>query len=147
MPETNQSDVNLDQYQSHLAPDLEINSLLDQRMKDWAENEDVARENLEWFQEHASSLVGNSAHSGDSIATSLFDLFAALLTPPVKAPVKYLEARRLVVSARLQDLVVACLYPSNRAPLLLQQAARAHHAAPQPLGQFAGYLPPRPSYF
>ena len=90
MPETNQPDVNLDQYQSHLAPDLEINSLLDQRMKDWAENEDVARENLEWFQEHASSLVGSSSHSGDSIATSLFDLFAALLTPPVKAPVKYL---------------------------------------------------------
>lgn len=73
---------------AHCAPDVAVESLMSQRMKDWGESEEVARENLEWFQEHIAST--GRAPAGEAIGTALFDLFAALLSPPVKAPVKYL---------------------------------------------------------
>ena len=84
------SDPHIDQGMAHCAPDIDVDSLLEQRIKDWGESEDVAREQLEWFQERATSIAGRKSQAGDAIGTALFDLFAALLTPPVKAPVKYL---------------------------------------------------------
>jgi len=77
---------------SHRLPELEVNSLLEQRMKDWGESREVSQEQLEWFQENAMSLVEKSsgANGQNTLTTALFDLFAALLNPPVKAPAKFL---------------------------------------------------------
>ena len=69
--------------------ELEVNTLLERRIKDWGESQDVAQENLEWFQETAMALV-DKPENGDAMGTAVFDLFAALLDPPVTAPVKYL---------------------------------------------------------
>ena len=74
----------------HHQTELEVNSLLERRIKDWGESGDVAREQLEWFQENAMALLGNQERQGETFTTALFDLFAALLNPPVSAPTKYL---------------------------------------------------------
>jgi len=72
-------------------PELEVSSLLEMRMKDWGENEDVAMEQLEWFQEKATALVTVPVAGGnDSMMTALFDLFRDLLDPPISASTKYL---------------------------------------------------------
>src|ERR1019366_4524489 len=75
----------------HHQTELEVNSLLERRIKDWGERDDVARENLEWFQENALALMSNGGNRDvETFTNALFDLFAALLNPPVSAPRKYL---------------------------------------------------------